>query len=368
MGRAAAEPVRADQVATRSGFMPDRTIHLHPTRLCNLQCLHCYSSSGLQHKDALDPAAIGHALAVLRNEGYEMLSLSGGEPLVYRPLHAVIEQAKELGYRVTMVSNGLLANARMDNTLALLDAMAISFDGLAETHDRIRARSGAFVNASRALERLAMQGRPVSAAISLTRDALPELPELADHLVGLGARALQIRPVALAGRARDMVGFGQYSQADHVRLYLVARALGEELSGKAIVSCDLAPTQGLWQQRNAYGGLLGSCQETPFHERRLSDLVNPLVITDQGILKPMAYDFDERFNIAHIDELSDVSLARYKQHRLTSLQTLIVNVLYDCGTRNEMVDWFDQCTRASGFYAGRPERIHEPIVPAGGLV
>ncbi|MBK8228406.1 MAG: radical SAM protein [Flavobacteriales bacterium] len=336
----------------RSGFLPDRTIHLHPTRLCNLQCLHCYSSSGMQYKEALDPVAIGRALAVLKTEGYEMISLSGGEPLVYRSLRGLIEQAKEMGYRVTMISNGLLVNARMEDTLALLDGIAISFDGLAGTHDRIRARAGAYAHACHALEYLADQGRPVAAAISITRDALPELPELAMHLASLGARALQIRPVALAGRARTMEGFAPYSETDRARLYLVALALGDELAASVRVSCDLVPAMGLWQQRDAYAGLLGSCQDTAYHERLLSDLVNPLVITDEGALKPIAYDFNERFNIAHIDGLSDESIARYKQKRLAPFQSLLGSVLHDCRTRKEMVDWFDRCTRASETYAG----------------
>ena len=70
----------------RSGFLPDRIIHLHPTRLCNLACLHCYSESDPQQTAALDPAVVGDALEVLRAEGYAHVSLSGGEPLVYRPL------------------------------------------------------------------------------------------------------------------------------------------------------------------------------------------------------------------------------------------------------------------------------------------
>lgn len=344
---AASEPVHAGNVMMRSGFLPDRIIHLHPTRLCNLACLHCYSESGLREKAALDPLVLGEALALLRAEGYQVISLSGGEPLVYKPLRSVIERAKELGYRITMVTNGLLATARMDPTLELLDGMAVSFDGLAATHDRIRGRIGAFAQASAAVERLAAQGRPVAAAISLTRDALPELPELADHLVGLGARALQIRPVAMAGRARTMDGFTSYTTTDLARLYLTTLALHEELAGQVKVHCDLAPAQGLWQESDAYTGLLGSCEVLPYRQRPLADLVNPLVITDTGALKPIAYDFHERFTIADINGLTADGIMRYKQEGLAAYQALIGSVLSGLRSRNDLVDWFDHCTRAS---------------------
>src|SRR5215218_8480864 len=180
----------------RSGYLPDRIIHLHPTRLCNLACLHCYSESNPQQRAALDPDVLCSALAVLRTEGYAQVSLSGGEPLVYQPLRTVVERSRELGYRVTMISNGLLATERMDPILEQLDGIAISFDGLEETHIALRGRADAFKRACAAIEHLASRGFPAAAAISLARDSIPELPDLAEHLVSLGARALQVRPVA----------------------------------------------------------------------------------------------------------------------------------------------------------------------------
>ena len=114
----------------RSGFLPDRIIHLHPTRLCNLACLHCYSESGPHQRGALDLGTVTSGLEVLRAEGYKVVSLSGGEPLVYRDIGAVVGAAKALGFRVTMITNGLLVSGRNAAVVAELDGMAVSFDGL----------------------------------------------------------------------------------------------------------------------------------------------------------------------------------------------------------------------------------------------
>ena len=331
----------------QSGFLPDRIVHLHPTRLCNLSCLHCYSESHPQHKAALNPAALCDALGVLRAEGYAVVSLSGGEPLVYPSLRAVVERSRELGFRVTMVSNGLLAGERTDPVLSLLDGIAISFDGLAASHNALRGRPDAFERACVALERLAAMGRPVAAAISLTREAIPELPDLADHLVGLGARALQIRPVARAGRARFLADTSFYSANDSARLYLVVLALQQELPADVRVHCDLAPAQGLWQCRDFYAGLLSSCESLPYEDRPLGELVNPLVITETGVLKPIAYDFDGRFDIASIDGLSSDCLRHYKRQHLRGLQNLVGGALMGLQGHHELVDWFDYCTRLS---------------------
>lgn len=332
--------------SNRSGFLPDRIIHLHPTRLCNLACLHCYSESGPNQPGGLDRASVTTALEILRGEGYEAVSLSGGEPLVYRDIAAVVRSAREVGLRVTMITNGLLVNRRSAPVVSELDGMAISFDGLAETHDVMRARPGAFDRACAALQQLAENGRPVAAAISLTRDAIAELPDLAYHLASLGARALQIRPVARAGRAKSMSPGAFGSAADRARLFLVAAALGQELAPDVRVHCDLAPSQGLWREREAYAALLGR-GDGPAAEQPLAELVNPLVITDDGRLKPIAYDFDDRFDVAVLEGLTPARLRRYKDERLAEFRDLMSSALASLEDQRELVDWFDFCTRLS---------------------
>ena len=335
------------QDAVRSGFLPDRSGHLHPTRLCNLACLHCYSESDQRQVAALDPELLCAALDVLRQEGYALLSLSGGEPLVYPSLGKIIAHAKSIGFRVTMISNGLLVNERNDPLIDMLDGMAISFDGMAESHNALRGRADAFDRACKAVHRCAERGKPVAAAISLTRNALPDLPDLADHLVSIGARALQIRPVARAGRARTLDDSSFFTATDQARLYLVVLALQQELAGEVTLHCDLAPADGLWQQRDAYAGLLGCGKDAPHADRPLADLVNPLVITDTGVLKPIAFDFDRRFDLLTLDAVTEMGLRDYKQEGLPALQELVGGALAGMKDRPGLVDWFDHCARLS---------------------
>lgn len=330
----------------RSGFLPDRIIHLHPTRLCNLACLHCYSESGPKQKAALALEPLQQALTLLKAEGYNQISLSGGEPLTYTPLLPLIEHARGNGFRVTMITNGLFAAKRVDDVVSQIDGVAISFDGLAPTHNFMRARNDAFERACDTLAHLADRGYPVAAAISLTREAVSELPDLADHLVSLGARVLQVRPVARAGRARSMTQISNFTSTDRARLYLVVLALQEELGDQVRVQCDLAPARSLWQQRDAYAALLSSCQRDPA-ELPLAELVNPLVITDNGNLKPIAYDFNPLFDVASIEALSRAQLAGYKRNHLQNLQTLIGTALAQLENNGGLIDWFDYCTRLS---------------------
>ena len=340
-----------NNMVMRSGFLPDRIVHLHPTRLCNLACMHCYSESSPQQKSSLPLESLVPALPLLKAEGYNLLSISGGEPLMYASLVPLVDQAQTNGFRVTMITNGLVATKRMDDVVSRLDGIAISFDGPAQIHNCLRGRADAFGRACATLAKLADDRRPVAAAISLTREAIPDLPDLADHLVSLGASALHIRPVAVAGRARTMADTSFFSPADKARLYLVTLALGEELAGRVQVHCDLAPARSLWQQREAYAALLATCAQNgmtnPTNEF-LADLVNPLVITEMGVLKPIAYDFSSRFNVVSIEKLSCERLARYKQHNIGNLKMLIGGALAQLQGNEGLVDWFDHCTRLSG--------------------
>lgn len=346
--------------AVRSGFLPDRTVHLHPTRQCNLACLHCYSESGPQQKTAIDFDTLQRALPLLKAEGYNLISISGGEPLMYTPLLPLVDQAHSNGFRVTMITNGLFKTNRISEVASRLDGIAISVDGPPGAHNRLRGREDAFERACAALAWLADNGRPVAAAISLTRESIPDLPDLADHLVGLGAQALQVRPVALAGRARTMADISFFAPPDQARLYLVILALQEELAGRAQVHCDLAPALSLWQQRDAYAALLATCDQHDTANstgQLLADLVNPLVITETGTLKPIAYDFNSRFDVASIETLSHEQLACYKQHSVLDLKMLIGGALAGLQGKEGLVDWFDYCARLSEENMGRESRV-----------
>ncbi len=65
------------------------------------------------------------------------------------------------------------------------------------------------------------------------------------------------------------------------------------------------------------------------------------------MLKPIAYDFDPRFDLPSLDGLNAERLRVYKQERLVDLQQLIGGALADLELRHELIDWFDWCARLS---------------------
>jgi Fe-coproporphyrin III synthase len=333
---------------TPSGFLPERIVHLHPTTRCNLACRHCYSESAPELRDTLHVKDIVRVLTLLRGEGYRQVSISGGEPLMYAELPTVVREAQALGFRVTMITNGLLVSSRHDAVLSQLDGMAISFDGLQATHDDMRGRSGVFVRALSALQALSSTGLPIAAAVSVTRPALAELPDLVELLVEHGAQAVQVRPVANAGRAQTLDSTLLPRDVDRLRLFLVMQALAQELGQRPGTSprlhCDVVPAAALWRQRSQYASLLNASADQP---APLSALVNPLVITDRGVLRPLAFDMAPVFDIGTVENWSPESLRTYHQHGLPRLQQLISTALSTLQWSDDVVDWFDVCARHS---------------------
>jgi MoaA/NifB/PqqE/SkfB family radical SAM enzyme len=180
------------------------SIQLHVSRRCNIRCLHCYSHSGPEEGEtlALDLArrAVGDAVA----EGYGNLAISGGEPLLYKPLRDLLAFSRKLGMVNTVTTNGMLLDARRLAVLeGVVDLIAISLDGAPESHDRMRNSPRAFETMRRRLPGLRESGIPFGFLFTLTQHNLHELDWVADFALEQGATTLQIHPLEEFGRARE---------------------------------------------------------------------------------------------------------------------------------------------------------------------
>ena len=120
-------------------------LQVHPTRRCNLQCAHCYSSSGPRERDTIPSDRLVELIGAAGRLGYGQLSVSGGEPLLYPDLAALLLAGRAADMTTTITTNGMLANGnRLRPLTGLLNAIAISLDGIPETHNALRGHPEAF--------------------------------------------------------------------------------------------------------------------------------------------------------------------------------------------------------------------------------
>ena len=128
-------------------------LQIHPSLRCNLSCAHCYSSSGPMARTELDAATVCEVISDAAAMGYEVVSVSGGEPLMYGGLDEVLAHAKSLNLRTTVTTNGFFTGQeRLSHLCKLVDVLAISLDGPPEIHNAIRGSPRAFERLQAGLE------------------------------------------------------------------------------------------------------------------------------------------------------------------------------------------------------------------------
>jgi MoaA/NifB/PqqE/SkfB family radical SAM enzyme len=126
----------------REGFEPPVTIVLNPTMACNLHCAGCYSYK--MPRRGMDYGLLQRVLRQSRDMGARFITVSGGEPLIYRHYFRMVEEFSDLQF-MSYTNATLIDEAMADRIAAAGNVMpAISVEGFAAETDR---RRGAGVHA-----------------------------------------------------------------------------------------------------------------------------------------------------------------------------------------------------------------------------
>ncbi|MFT3851431.1 MAG: mycofactocin radical SAM maturase [Ilumatobacteraceae bacterium] len=175
------------------------------TYACNLQCVHCLSSSGQRDPRELTTAEAFAVLDELRDLQVFYINIGGGEPMVRRDFFDIVEHSIGNGIGVKFSTNGAFVKPDTAARLAAMDYLdiQISLDGLdAVTNDAVRG-DGSYAMARRAMDDLASAGfGPFKISVVVTRhnvDQLDGFKALADSY-GAQLRVTRLRP---SGRGAD---------------------------------------------------------------------------------------------------------------------------------------------------------------------
>ncbi len=175
------------------------------TYACNLQCVHCLSSSGRRDPDELTLAEALGVLDELASLQVFYINIGGGEPMIRRDFFDILDHAVERSIGVKFSTNGAYLTPERAQRLAAtpyLDVQ-ISIDGLdAATNDPMRG-DGSYAIARQAMDNLAAADfGPFKISIVVTRHNVGQLggfKALADTY-GATLRVTRLRP---SGRGAD---------------------------------------------------------------------------------------------------------------------------------------------------------------------
>ena len=177
------------------------------TRRCNLRCAHCYSSSTSRHYPGeLTLPQFRATIDDLADFGVPGVLFSGGEPLIHPHFFEIAGYARERGLRLTLSTNGTLIDAEKAARLEALGFayVGISLDGIGETHDQFRGRTGAFDKTVAAFRHLREVGQKSGLRLTLTRHTVTDLERILDFIEAEEIRRVCFYHLVYSGRGADL--------------------------------------------------------------------------------------------------------------------------------------------------------------------
>lgn len=276
--------------------------------------------------------------------GYRQLAVSGGEPLMYGELHALLAHARALGMTTTMTTNGMLATARRWGPLApLVDFLAVSIDGLPAEHDAIRGQAGAFDKTVRHLDVIRAAGTAFGFIFTLTQHNVDSLEFVVRLAAQAGARAVQVHPLTMDGRATTDLPQARPDGLELIVALVEAARLGAALG--VAVHVDAVTIEQLMRYRARF------VPARPV--TALAQVAPILVVQADGMVVPLTHGMDARFmlgslNAERLNRLAERWLAGRRPDELTRLCEETWNGLtMASATPQPAVYWYEEVAMAS---------------------
>lgn len=177
-----------------------RSIELAVTYECQCSCDHCSAEQLKTQSDTrLTPDEMIASVNEYINAGAVHLHLTGGDPLLWKPLFSFLKAVKTHRVYVSLVTNGLLLNSSMVTKLRKsgVDMVQVSLDSVSpEQHDSFRGVKGCYDRAVKGIKLAKKMGQDVGVNLVLTREkvATGEIWEQVKQVEELGAQVFLIIP------------------------------------------------------------------------------------------------------------------------------------------------------------------------------
>ncbi len=169
------------------------------TYACNLDCVHCLSASGRRDPNELSTEECFAVIDELHDLQVFYVNIGGGEPMIRRDFHQIVDRAISKNVGVKFSTNGTFLDAEAARRFADMDMLDIqvSLDGIdAHTNDAVRGE-GSWAKAREAMEHLAAadfgEFKISMVATRHNADQLDEYKALADAY-GAQLRLTRLRP------------------------------------------------------------------------------------------------------------------------------------------------------------------------------
>jgi hopanoid biosynthesis associated radical SAM protein HpnH len=169
---------------------------LEPLHACNLACVGC--GRIVEYKDTIrDQMPLEEALGAANECGAPIVSVCGGEPLMYKHIAPLTNRLIEEQKRHVMICTNAILIERFIKQVAPSPRLSfnIHIDGMRETHDRVVDRKGIFDTCVKMIKLLKEKGYRVQTNSTIFREtSADEIDELIKFLTSLGVDGMLLSP------------------------------------------------------------------------------------------------------------------------------------------------------------------------------
>lgn len=192
------------------GVRPPRILAWETTAACNLKCKHCRGSSTADSaKGELTTEEAKKLLEQIRKTGTPIIILSGGEPLMREDIFEIARHGTDLGFRMTLATNGVLVTEEVAFKIkeAGIQRVSISLDGREQTHDAFRMIPGCFAGSMKGIENLKKAGVEFQINTTVSRFNVHEMEDVHNFAKEVGAVAHHFFFLVPTGRGAELSEF-----------------------------------------------------------------------------------------------------------------------------------------------------------------
>jgi len=175
---------------------------LDVTSACNCNCITCYHKADLDgHTPPL--ADVLYSIEKLKELGISLFEVTGGEPFLRKDLCDILDRLTELHLHFYVVTNGEFLKDADERLIAALKnglGLAVSLDGVGETHDRVRQRPGLYDKLIAGLDVMSEAGVQIYLISTLNNENMGCISEMIAVAKRYGT-TIHLRPTIRTGAA-----------------------------------------------------------------------------------------------------------------------------------------------------------------------
>jgi hopanoid biosynthesis associated radical SAM protein HpnH len=183
---------------------------LEPLFRCNLACAGCGKIQYPTHVLKRD-MPLEDALRAVDECGAPMVSIPGGEPLLYEHIKELVAELVKRRKYIYLCTNAIKLSEAMEGgwfTPSKYLTFSVHLDGLEEHHDFAVCREGTYQKAVGAIETAVKQGFRVTTNTTLFEGADPNaVRDFFDRMMDMGVEGCMVSPGYAYAKAPDQVSF-----------------------------------------------------------------------------------------------------------------------------------------------------------------